>query len=97
MKIFYDENWIQVQQNDIKARELNIVINDSAWIGNSAEIEVIIAKYNCNRYNNVIRIGCETHPIEKWQDIEFQENLANKHEWKWWNERGKKILNFLID
>ena len=46
----------------------------------------------------MIRIGCETHNIDIWKDEIFQNHLAEKYnEIEWWNKRGKKILDFLME
>jgi len=68
-----------------------------AVIGVGAVIDVVISKYNCNKYNDLIRIGCETHTTEEWSSIEFQEELATKHDRVWWESRGRKILAFLME
>jgi UDP-3-O-[3-hydroxymyristoyl] glucosamine N-acyltransferase len=73
-------------------------IGDRVVIKKETDIDVIVSKYYCNRYNNIIRIGCETHAIDKWENEDFQNELAIKHnELEWWNSRGKKILEFLIN
>lgn len=84
--------------------ESGVYIGSDVYIGSGVHIGCIISKYSCNRYFDIdtkttyIRIGCETHSIEKWKDENFQKELAKNHnEVAWWNSRGIKILNFLME
>ena len=79
------------------------VIGERAVIGAGADIDVIISKYNCNRYFNektktdYIRIGCKIHALQEWSNVEFQEKLAYENDRRWWEAKGRKILNFLME
>lgn len=152
MKIYYNNEWIDVDIGDKKLTELNIIIGSSTWIennvligsnvriGNGVQIgsnvwiendvriendvwiesstwigsgvlirsdvliESICSKYNCNKYydektkKDYIRIGCEIHPAEAWKEPEFVLSLVRKRkEEDWWESRGRKILQFLLE
>ena len=61
------------------------------------EIDVIHSNYKCYRYNDLICIGCETHSLKKWQNKKFQAKMAKENDQEWWEEKGRRILNFLLD
>ncbi len=76
----------------------DVRMGDGVSLGNDVSIISISHKYIgtlvINKDSVNIRIGCEVHPIEQWENHGAQ--LADKHcESEWWDTTGKHMLELL--